>query len=107
VESSHPRLSWRLESTTRNLRQSAYRIMVASSENTLRAGMGDLWDSGRVNSARTLGIPYEGRGLAPRQRCWWQVEVWTNQSSASAQSASSWWEMGLIELNEWTAEWLA
>src|SRR5688572_24598539 len=49
LENKHPRLSWRLESNQRNVRQSAYRILVAGSEDAVKAGQGDLWDSGKVS----------------------------------------------------------
>ncbi|RYG26413.1 hypothetical protein EON82_03360, partial [bacterium] len=42
-----PHLSWKMEPTRpglRNLRQSAYRVVVASSPVLARAGKGDLWD---------------------------------------------------------------
>jgi alpha-L-rhamnosidase len=70
LDNPRPRLSWRLESNARNVRQSAYRIWVASSEAILNSGRGDLWDSGRVHSKGSFGVPYEGRELLSRERCW-------------------------------------
>src|SRR5262245_50397368 len=55
LENRRPRLSWRLESTERNVLQSAYRIIVASSERALKVGRADLWDSGKIDSRRSLG----------------------------------------------------
>ena len=107
LENPSPRLSWRLESDARNVRQSAYRILVASSEEALKAGQGDLWDSGRVNSSKSFGIKYQGVQLASRQRCWWCVQVWDEHGVGSPPSAISWWEMGLLNTADWTAQWLA
>ncbi|WP_116810910.1 family 78 glycoside hydrolase catalytic domain [Steroidobacter cummioxidans] len=107
LETPNPRLSWQLESDARNVRQNAYRVLVASSEEALRAGHCDLWDSGKVNSRRSFGIPYQGRELASRQRCWWSVQVWDEHGEASPPSAPSWWEMGLLDPQDWTAQWLA
>jgi alpha-L-rhamnosidase len=107
LENLKPRLSWRLESEARNVRQSGYRILVAGSEAALKAGRGDLWDSGRINSRKSFGIPYEGRALASRERCWWSVQVWDERDEASDSSAASWWEMGLLVPKDWTAQWLA
>src|SRR5947209_3787302 len=48
LENPKPRLSWRLESPDRGVRQSAYRILVASRAALLQEGQGDVWDSGKV-----------------------------------------------------------
>jgi alpha-L-rhamnosidase len=107
LESRHPRFSWRLESEERNVRQSAYRILVASSEGGIAAGEGDIWDTGRVSSRRCFGIQYRGRGLSSRQRCWWNVQAWDERGLACPPSAASWWEMGLLDPKDWSAQWLA
>jgi alpha-L-rhamnosidase len=107
LENLRPQLSWRLESSERNVRQSAYRILVASSEEALKEGRGDLWGSGKIESRKSFGIPYQGRALTSRQRCWWAVQIWDERDVASVPSAPSWWEMGLLGPREWIAQWLA
>ncbi|HWA24051.1 MAG TPA: glycoside hydrolase family 78 protein [Lacunisphaera sp.] len=113
IDERSPRLSWQLESTTRGVRQAAYRILVASTAAQLAAGTGDLWDSGRVESAATTHIPYAGAPLASRQRCHWRVEVWPvapglQVSGLSSQvSPPSLWTMGLLSSSDWSARWIA
>ena len=73
VDVKVPRLSWELKAATkvgRGLRQIAYRIVVTSSREKLERDAGDLWDTGRIESDETLGIPYTGKPLASRERCW-------------------------------------
>jgi len=41
-----PRLSWIVTATRRAQNQTAYRILVAGSQKNLKAGIGDLWDTG-------------------------------------------------------------
>ena len=48
IDSPQPRLSWVLESEQRAQRQTAYQVFVASSEQLLKPGKADLWDSGKV-----------------------------------------------------------
>ena len=67
VDSSHPRLGWKLTSGVRGGRQTAYQILVASSMDALDRGTGDLWDSGRVESAATFQIAYGGKPLVSGQ----------------------------------------
>ena len=68
-----PRFSWRYESGDSNVRQTSYRILVASSKDLLDQGVGDLWDSKTVASDRMLLIPYEGKPLHSRDKAYWKV----------------------------------
>lgn len=105
-----PRLSWKLTAarrSARDLRQTAYRILVASSPERLRDGQGDLWDSGRVVSGQSLNVIYAGKPLATSQRCYWKVRAWDNQSDApTAWSATGRWIMGVMRSADWQARWI-
>lgn len=107
VESPHPTFSWRLESTARNVWQSAYRIRVATTADGIRTGRPDLWDSGKVLSSRSTGIPYDGHPLVSRQRCWWSVQLWTRDANEPVRTSASHWEMGLLSAQDWSAQWIA
>jgi alpha-L-rhamnosidase len=89
-----PRLMW----TIPNGRQSAYEVQV-------RAG-GPVWDSGKVVDAGRLQAVYAGPPLQSRRRYQWRVRTWDAASRASAWSAPSWWEMGLLDRREWTGQWI-
>lgn len=109
VDVPQPRLSWVLESAPpdeRGQRQTAYQILVASSEENLRADRGDLWDSGKVASDQTAHIVYAGRPLKSGQECWWKVRAWDGDGRASAWSEPARWTMGLLEPGEWQAKWI-
>ncbi len=106
VEVQRPRLSWRLASDRLGARQTAYRIRVAASLETLERGGADVWDGGEVGSANCFDIAYDGPALQSRQRCWWTVRVW-DETGASAEAAPAWWEMGLLQPADWSAQWLA
>ncbi|WP_199431272.1 family 78 glycoside hydrolase catalytic domain [Qaidamihabitans albus] len=96
-----PRLSWVLAAGGHGARQSAYRIQV-----TTDAGRpGGVWDSGRVESARSVGIAYAGPALRPRTRYHWRVRVWDADGRPSAWSATRWWETALLS-TPWQAEWI-
>lgn len=107
IDSEHPLLSWRVESTHRGVAQRSYRIRVASSAERLTTGEADLWDSGAVPSAQSVAIRYGGPKLRSRQVCHWQVEVVTTASPTPLNSAIARWEMGLLRPDDWTAQWLA
>lgn len=109
IDVRDPRLSWELRAATgssRGLRQTAYRIMIAGSREMLERGAGDLCDSGVVKSDETLGIAYAGRPLASGQRCWWRVKVWDQEGRESGWSAPASWTMGLMEPGDWSGRWI-
>ena len=65
-----------LASPARGAAQTAWQILVASSPAALAENRGDLWDSGKVASAASSQIAYQGRALAARESCHWKVRVW-------------------------------
>ena len=107
IDARQPRLSWIVESEENGQSQSAYRITAASSEEKLTSGDWDLWDTGVVKSPETLNIPYAGRNLESRNRCWWRVQVWDRNSNPSGRSDAAWFEMGLLEPGDWKAHWIS
>jgi alpha-L-rhamnosidase len=106
IDVVQPRLSWLLESDERGQRQTAYQILVASSPEQLGDDQGDLWDSGKVESDRSIQVVYAGSGLRSGARCWWKVRVWDKDGQPSAYSAPAWWEIGLLAREDWSAQWI-
>lgn len=100
-----PRLSWIVDSERRGARQTAYQILVAGELADLNAQRGTLWDSGKVQSSRTTHIPYAGRPLRSGERCWWGVRVW-GTDTASPYSSAAFWQMGLLDPEDWAAQWI-
>lgn len=68
------------------IQQSAYRILAASSPHLLREGQADLWDSGKIESARSVNISFAGRALQDRSVYWWTVKVWSEDGLESDYS---------------------
>jgi alpha-L-rhamnosidase len=101
-----PHLSWQSDSTERNWKQAAYEILVASNDENLLAGKADIWDSGKVDSAESVGIAYRGPALQSRKRYYWRVRVWDAAGQASEPAAAAWWETGLLHPADWKAKWI-
>ena len=104
MDVAHPRFSWQSDNTERNWRQSAYQILVATSE--ARLNKPDVWDSGKRESAESHGIVYAGPKLEPRRRYYWTVRVW-DASGKPSEAVYAWWEMGLLETSDWSAKWIS
>jgi alpha-L-rhamnosidase len=99
-------LSWQLDSLQRGERQTAYRLLVASSEEKLAEGKADLWDTGKVASPESIQIAYKGRPLSSRQACFWKVRIWDRAGQPTPYSAPARWEMGLLAPEDWSARWI-
>ena len=84
-----PRLSWKLDSSIRGQKQTAYRILVASSPEKLKSDIGDLWDTGKVDSDKSIHVDYGGTPLDSSTQCFWKVIVWDKDGKASTPSESS------------------
>jgi len=100
IDVKRPRLSWKLQSQQRGQKQTAYQIRVADADRN------SLWDTGKVDSNRSIHIEYAGRPLASRLRCYWKVRVWDKDGKPSPWSAAAWWETSLLEPDDWRARWI-
>jgi alpha-L-rhamnosidase len=106
VDVSRPRLSWIVTSDERGQRQTAYKILVASSPELLDEDRGDLWDSGKFASDHTLHIHYKGSPLESSQQAWWKVRAWDGDDAEGPWSATSTWTTGILKPQDWKAKWV-
>ncbi|MEJ0091638.1 MAG: family 78 glycoside hydrolase catalytic domain [Limisphaerales bacterium] len=107
IDATSPRLSWIITSTRRGEMQTAYQILVASTQKLLSEDKGDLWDSGKVSSDESSQIVYAGSALVSRERCFWKVRTWDLDGKAGDWSLPAQWSMGLLQPGDWSAQWVA
>ena len=107
VDHRKPTLGWILSSSRRGSRQSAYHILVSRNPDSLRRGIGDLWDSGKVDSDNSTDVVYGGAALASGEHCYWKVRVWDELDRASSWSEPGHWQVGLLEASDWHAQWIS
>lgn len=106
IDKIKPRLSWVLDSSERGHKQTAYQILVASSEAHLKADKGDLWETGKVTSNQSNHIVYDGKSLQSHMQCFWKVRVWDDENESSTWSKSAVFTMGLLKESDWNAKWI-
>jgi alpha-L-rhamnosidase len=109
IDVTAPRFSWVLESDDAKLRdqkQSGYQILVASSQDKLKDGNADLWDSKKVDSNKTSQVVYQGSPLKSEMQCYWTVRVWDGTGAASDWSKPAMWSMGLLDKGDFKAKWI-
>ncbi|MFC5406093.1 family 78 glycoside hydrolase catalytic domain [Cohnella soli] len=106
VDRLKPIFGWGFESDRRNVRQSAYQIIVASSESLLEPGKADVWDSGKAESNINAGVDYGGIPLQSAKRYYWKVRVWDAEDQPTSFSETGTWEMALLNREDWKAQWI-
>ncbi|HEX6355015.1 family 78 glycoside hydrolase catalytic domain [Actinophytocola sp.] len=89
---SAPRLSWVVIGA--GTRQTAYQVRVD-----------DVWDSGKITSTRTVGVPYGGPPLTPHTRYHWRVRIWDERGRVSPWHSAGWWETAFLG-TAWQARWI-
>lgn len=100
-----PIFSWKMEDETSGQHQTAYRVVVADTLKNLEKKH-YLWDSGKIESDKSVGIPYEGEELASESRYYWQVSVWDKDGKQAVSQQEAFFETGIMD-GDWNgAEWM-
>ena len=97
-----PRFSWELNAIIRGAKQSAFEIVVS----TDKAGANSIWDSGKIDSEKSINNIYTGSALAPSTRYYWHVNVWDNNNTMTASTETAFFETGLLDSGWGAAKWI-
>ena len=97
IDVEKPCFSWQMVSDEKGAAQTAYQITVRDETGV------EVWNSGLVKSSESLGIKYSGKALKPRTRYTWSVTV--KDQRKRSQTASSWFETGLMANKDADAAW--
>ncbi len=106
IDTARPRLSWQCASVLRGDFQTAYRVLVASNPEKLQREAGDIWDSGKIQSAQCLHVPYAGPLLQSDRSYFWKVRIWDKNNEPSAWSETASWSTGLLQKSDWQGQWI-
>jgi len=87
--------------------QTAYEILVATSQAKLEENIGDVWDSGRTDGALTPAVAFAGKALAPDTVYSWKVRVWDKRGAPSEWSRTATFLTGLLQSSDWQAKWIS
>jgi len=104
IDDANPRLSWNLNSGQRSTLQTGYRLQVSRASQFSQSNL--VWDTGKTNSEQSVHVRYRGPDLESGKRYYWRVMVWDNHGNRSAWSETAFWEMGLLNPEDWQAEWI-
>jgi len=99
-----PRLSWQLMADGRGIMQKAFQIQVSKDDDSFK---NIVWDTGVISSDKSVHVEYAGAALESRTRYYYRVKVWDNKGNVSDWSEPGFWETGMLDTDEWVAEWIA
>lgn len=100
---ARPRLSWKLQSDERGVRQIAYEIEIAGDAEFASV----IWKSGRMDSDQSVLVELQAFQAESCKRYYYRVRAWNQLGEQSPWSETAFWEMGLLSPEEWSAEWIA
>ncbi|MBQ7325414.1 MAG: hypothetical protein IJW98_06705, partial [Clostridia bacterium] len=100
-----PVFSWIPSTEAYDQFQTAYRVIVSSTADKAEKGEGDLWDSGKVESAFCYSVPYKGADLSSHTTYFWKVQVWDADKAVGTSPVSK-FTTGILSKAEWTGEWI-
>jgi alpha-L-rhamnosidase len=106
IDSTTPKFSWVVNDTDRGESQTAYQIIVASSQANIDSNYGDKWDSGTVSSAEQCAVKYNGSALASKTKFWWKLRSWDKDNGVSVYSAAATFETAMLSPSDWAALWV-
>ena len=104
LDTSTPRIGWRIETDKKNVMQTTYHVIVSSTIEKAKKCEGDLWDA-KVDSEDSQWIIYAGKQLRSNTPCYWRVKVETTQG-ASDWSDIAVWNVGLLSESDWSGQWI-
>lgn len=100
IDIEKPRFSYVITADRNDVLQSAYQIIV-------KKDAAIYWDSGRVESRRSIQIPYDGPALTPKTRYDYQIKIWTKDGEESALSTPQYFETGIGRFTDSPAQWIS
>lgn len=106
IDIPRPRLSWELTSENTDERQTAYRVLVASTQELLDQDHGDFWDSGKILSDVSNQVEYDGKALGSSTKAYWKVKCWGRDGKPGIWSKTVTWETALMSPENWKASWI-
>ncbi len=105
MDSRTPRFSWIVEGSKRGQQQDAFRIQVASNPDHLHTNQVDMWDTGKINSDKTIHHKYSGKPLSSNKSYYWQVTIWDNLNNQRTSDPAL-FSTTFLEQSDWKAKWI-
>lgn len=103
IDASSPRFSWKIKSSEKNTVQESYSIRVTELAPS-KEKVSILWDTGIVNSDKSVLVKYEGEKLKPRTL--YGVEIAVTDNHGEKSETQTCFETGLMYPENMDARWI-
>ena len=109
IDTRRPRFTWTLAADPhiRGTRQSACQVILASSEEAAKAGHGDIWDSGVIETTALCAAPGRDLDLRPHTPYWYSVRAWDADGRTSGFTRPARFLTGLMSAADWRGTWIS
>ncbi|MFT7234435.1 MAG: alpha-L-rhamnosidase, partial [Cyclobacteriaceae bacterium] len=74
--------------------QSAYQVLVSSSQLNSDNNNGDVWNSGSIRGSNSTNVSFSGNKLSPGQKYYWKVRIWDENNRLSRYSKPQMFQAG-------------
>lgn len=102
-----PYFGWQISSSEDEQQQTAYQILIASSQDILSEDEADIWNSGKVISGLQDYIYASGISLESAKQYYWKVKLWNKDDVEGSYSESAVFATGLLSNSDWSgAKWI-
>jgi alpha-L-rhamnosidase len=106
VDVPNPRLSWLMNDSRQDAKQTAYRIYIGKDSMEVNRKKGTSWDSGKITSSDNL-TNYQGAALEPFMKYYWLVEIWDKDGKVASAGKVSTFETGMMDIKNWRGTWIS
>ena len=110
VDDPQPRFHWTLKARDerlRNVQQTGFQILVASSRTKLAHDSADVWDTNKTNTPSAPSVSYAGLPLVSDTVYYWKARVWDQRGRPSRWSETATFLTGFLQPSDWHAHWIA
>lgn len=95
IQDNKPDYGWVVPNES--VSQSAYQILVSSSQDIIEKNIGDVWNSGQVRSNKSSEIKHKGTILENGKTYYWKVRIWDQDNRLVKYSKHQSFKIGKAE----------
>jgi len=100
LDSRNPRFSWTIKALDRGAGQSAFQLIVKTTDGQ------EKWNTGKVYSSNSINICYEGKPLVSRTKYIFEIRIRDNEDVECRSSGENFFETAILNESEWKAKWI-
>ena len=106
IDVEKPQFSWELSSKRKGIKQESYQILIADSKEMLDEKQANIWNSGKVISAKSVAVLYQGKKLESQKKYYWKVKIWEKSTGKVLESEIKEFSTALITQSDWQSDWV-